>query len=75
MRARYIVFVGVVVLLAGLVLGLLAFRPGSGAGVPRLVIDTPSVDFGNIPPEKTTRPVVVRNAGTADLVVEKVTTS
>ncbi len=75
MRVKTFVLILAMALLGGLAFELLAFRPGTGAGVPRLVIDTPFMDFGEIPPEKTTRTVAVRNIGTGELKVEKVTTS
>ncbi|OGO41323.1 MAG: hypothetical protein A2Z04_08150 [Chloroflexi bacterium RBG_16_57_9] len=70
---RAILIIVVIALLVGL--GLIAFRAGDRGGVPKLVIDTPFVDFGEIPPEKTTRTIVLRNAGTGDLMVKQVTTS
>ncbi|HEX6736671.1 MAG TPA: DUF1573 domain-containing protein [Vicinamibacteria bacterium] len=49
--------------------------PAATAG-PRIVIDPQRVDLGRVLTRRTlTRPIQVRNAGTADLVIERVTSS
>jgi hypothetical protein len=62
-----------------LLLALLQAAPSpaaSPAAAPRIVVDPERVDLGRVLTQRTlTRPVQVRNAGTADLVIEKISSS
>ena len=61
------------------VLALAAHTPLAGADGPagaRLAVEPPSFDFGNVLPEKTLqRDVVLRNVGSAELVIKDVRTA